>query len=109
MADFDNDGWQDVFYASGGTAPDALYINNGDGTFTDRAAEAGVARLHRGFGTAVGDYDNDGWIDLFVGSLGELESRPDVPDYNVLYRNNGDGAFSEVAERSSKRWFPRLT
>ena len=87
VADFDNDGWQDVFYASGGTAPDALYINNADGTFTDRAAEAGVARLHRGYGTAVGDYDNNGWIDLFVGSLG----------HNLLYRNNGDGTFTEVA------------
>ena len=97
VADFDNDGWQDVFYASGGTAPDALYINNRDGTFTDRAAEAGVARLHRGFGSAVGDYDSDGWIDLFVGSLGELESRTAVPDYNLLYRNDGDGTFTEVA------------
>ena len=71
VGDFNNDGWQDLFFLAGGGGPDALYLNNGDGTFSDHAQEAGLAAAHRGVGAAVGDYDGDGWLDLFVTSLGE--------------------------------------
>ena len=107
MGDFNNDGWQDLLFLAGGGGPDALYLNNGDGTFSDHAREAGLAAAHRGIGAAVGDYDGDGWLDLFVTSLGEAGA-PAVPGRHRLYRNNGIGgvtergvgvpAFAEVAE-----------
>lgn len=96
--DYDNDGWLDLYVANlvgpltlaadevaSSPAHSALYHNNGDGTFTEVSAQAGVQ--HRGWDMAPawGDYDNDGWIDLFLSSYGE----------NVLYRNNGDGTFTE--------------
>ena len=68
----------------------ALYRNNGDGTFTDTTAVAGVANQGWGFGAAVGDYDNDGWPDLHVTNFGK----------DRLYRNNGDGSFSDVTDRA---------
>ena len=90
VGDFNNDGWQDLLFLAGGGAPDALYLNNGDGTFSDHAQEAGLALAHRGIGAAVGDYDGDGWLDLFVTSLGEAGAAA-VPGRHRLYRNNGIG------------------
>ena len=74
-------------------APDALYHNNGDGTFTDVTAAAGVTdrKLYFGFQAVWEDFDNDGWPDLFVGN----DSNP-----NYLYRNKGDGTFEEIGVRS---------
>ena len=91
--DFNNDGWQDLFVLGGPGAPDKLYINNHDGTFTDHAAEWNVARTHWGFGIAVGDYDNDGFLDLYITSGGAdgLHCR------HLLYRNTGHGSFTEGA------------
>ena len=94
VGDFNRDGWQDIFLLGGGGAVDALYLNNGDGTFTDHAAAAGVAWSHRGLAAAVGDYDGDGWQDLFVTSLGASDG-PRRPGAHRLYRNLGvarDGA-----------------
>lgn len=93
--DFDRDGDQDLFVLGGSLGVDKLYVNNGDRTFTDRAAEWGVDRTHRTTGAAVGDYNNDGWLDVFITGIGT----PGVPlsARNVLYRNNGDGTFTDVA------------
>jgi hypothetical protein len=106
--DYDNDGWLDIFLVNGtrlegfpaGQEPiSRLFKNNRDGTFTDVTLKAGVA--HSGWGQAVcvGDYDNDGYDDLFVTYFGK----------NVLYRNNGDGTFTDVSANagvagSEKRW-----
>jgi hypothetical protein len=97
--DYDNDGWPDVFLPNGSTvegfpkdkAPTGhLYHNNRDGTFTDVTLQAGLARSGWGQGGCVGDYDNDGYVDLLVTYWGQ----------NVLYHNNGDGTFSDVTAKA---------
>jgi hypothetical protein len=98
--DYDNDGWLDVFVLSGtrldAAPPEAtnrLYRNNRDGTFTDVTEKAGLTRSGWGSAVTVGDYDNDGFDDLFVTCYGQ----------NVLYRNNGDGTFSDVTAKAGLR------
>ena len=89
-ADYDNDGYLDLYIANGvigDGAANVLYHNNGDGTFTNTAEVAGVANTGNSLGTAWGDYDKDGHIDLHVINYGQS---------NVLYRNNGDGTFTDV-------------
>jgi len=100
IGDFNKDGWQDIFFACGGHIPDRLYINNGDGTFTDQAASWGVERAHLGVGASAADYNNDGRLDIFVTSFGDVINGVPVPGAgkHLLYRNNGDGTFSEVAQ-----------
>ena len=88
VGDFNRDGWQDLFVLGGGGSVDALYLNRGDGTFSEQAATAGVAVSHRGLAAAVGDFDGDGWQDLFVTSLGEAGA-PRRPGAHRLYRNRG--------------------
>ena len=97
--DYDNDGWPDVFLPNGSTVegfPDGraptghLYHNNHDGTFTDVTAKAGLAHAGWGQGACAGDYDNDGYVDLFVTYWGQ----------NILYHNNGDGTFTDVTEKA---------
>ena len=84
MLDYDHDGWIDIYLVNGSTyeALDgkaepphaALFHNNHDGTFTDVAAKAGVTNGRWGYGVAVGDYDNDGWPDLYVSNFGRTAS-----------------------------------
>ena len=95
VGDFNNDGFQDIFFPVGGGSPDRLFINNGDGTFTNQAAAYGVALTHRSTAAAVADYNNDGWLDIFETSLGPASNN--APGANKLYRNNGDGTFTNVA------------
>jgi hypothetical protein len=98
VGDFNNDGWQDVYFLSGGsgTVSDKLFINNGDGTFTDHAAEWGLTGAHRGKGATVADFNNDGWLDLYVTSAGPVPGSVG-PGHHKLYRNNGDGTFTNIA------------
>ena len=95
VGDFNGDGWPDVFVPSGGTRPDFLFINDGDGTFTESAAAWGLTELHMGTGSAVGDFDGDGDQDLYVCSFGPAGTAQ--TGHNKLYRNNGDGSFTDVA------------
>jgi enediyne biosynthesis protein E4 len=100
LLDYDNDGWLDIYLVNGSTeeafrgkepAPKAMLLhNNHDGTFTDVTEKAGVANERWGFGAAVGDYDNDGWPDIYVSNYGK----------NRLYHNNHDGTFTDVAEKA---------
>ncbi len=92
--DFDNDGDQDIFLIGGSESLDRLYINDGTGNFVDEAAARGVARAHQGSGAAVGDYNNDGYLDIMVTSLGTPTVREE--GHNILYQNNGDGTFTDV-------------
>ncbi len=103
--DFDNDGWQDLFILGGWGNPDKLFINNHNGTFSERAAAWGVARNHRGMGVAVGDYDGDGWLDIFVTS----EPDPGGPTTNVLYHNNRNGTFTDVAMAAGLAFAPGMS
>ena len=95
--DYDNDGWIDILVLSGsrldGSAADAtnrLYRNNRDGTFTEVTARAGLVRNGWASGVTVGDYNNDGYEDLFITYWGQ----------NVLYRNNGNGTFTDVTKEA---------
>ena len=106
--DYDNDGWPDIFIVNGtmlegspsSVAPtNHLYHNNHDGTFTDVTEKAGLAHSGWGQGVCVGDYDNDGYEDLYVTYYGK----------NVLYHNNGNGTFSDVSSKAGvagngKQW-----
>ena len=93
--DYNRDHWPDLFLVNGGSweglatgrrgASNALFRNNRDGTFLDVTADARVQGDHWGMGAAVGDYDNDGWPDLYVCNYGA----------NTLYHNNGDGTFTD--------------
>ena len=97
--DYDNDGFLDIFLVNGGRTPGfsssasvdhALYRNNRDGTFTNVTSEAGIQENQWfGMGVAVADYDNDGFVDLFVTHFAGRD---------LLYHNDGDGRFTEVSE-----------
>ncbi len=107
MFDYDGDGRMDLYFVNGAKLDDPmpprkepdktdprfwnrLYHNNGDGTFTDVTAKAGVQGRGYGMGVAVGDYDNDGHTDLYVTNFGR----------NILYHNNGDGTFTDVTDKA---------
>jgi hypothetical protein len=92
VADFDNDGWPDVYVAND-SAPAILYHNNGNGTFTDTGVEAGCAfsidgKPQAGMGVSAGDYDHDGWLDIFKTNFSG--------DTSTLYRNTGKAIFDDV-------------
>src|SRR5258708_28980311 len=97
--DYDNDGWMDTYLVNSGNCDfftpnpplrNALYHNNRDGTFTDVTEKAGVPGGGYGMGVAVGDYDGDGWPDLFVTQYGR----------SILYHNNGNGTFTDVTDKA---------
>jgi len=97
--DYDNDGWMDIYLVNSGPCDffvpemplrNALYRNNRDGTFTDITLKAGVPGGGYGQGVAVGDYDGDGFPDIYVTQYGR----------NILYHNNGDGTFTDVTEKA---------
>lgn len=99
IVDYDRDGWPDIYFTNtptvdmalqGKTSLGALYHNNHDGTFTDVTQKSGLTRPCLAMGGAVGDYDNDGWPDLYVTCLGG----------NILYHNNGDGTFTDVTAKA---------
>src|SRR5215469_1702544 len=100
LLDYDNDGYLDIFLVNGAAIPslkkeaptywNRLYHNNHDGTFTDVTEKAGVAGAGYGMGVAVGDYDNDGWPDIFVANVTS----------NQLFHNNHDGTFSDVTAKA---------
>jgi enediyne biosynthesis protein E4 len=97
--DFDNDGWMDIYLVNSGKCDfldpnpplrNALYKNNRDGTFTDVTEKAGVGSGWYGMGAAVGDYDNDGFPDIYLTQYGR----------SILYHNNGDGTFTDITEKA---------
>ena len=100
LLDYDNDGYLDVYFVNGAAIPslkketpaywNRLYHNNRDGTFTDVTEKAGVAGAGYGMGVAVGDYDNDGWPDLYVVNV----------TGNELFHNNQDGTFTDVTAKA---------
>jgi enediyne biosynthesis protein E4 len=100
LLDYDGDGYLDVYLIGGGAIPslqketpaywNRLFHNNHDGTFTDVTEKAGLAGAGYGSGVAVGDYDNDGWPDIFVANV----------TGNQLFHNNHDGTFSDVTEKA---------
>ena len=106
LLDYDRDGFQDIYFVnsltvdllkSNGKTKSALYRNNGDGTFTDVTAKAGVGDIGWGMGVAVADYNNDGFEDLYVTCVGP----------NRLLKNNGNGTFSDVTKTAGvddQRW-----
>lgn len=100
LLDYDSDGYLDVYFVNGAAIPslkkesprywNRLFHNNGDGTFTDVTARAGLQGSGYGMGAAAGDYDNDGWPDIFLANVTE----------NQLFRNNHDGTFTDVTPKA---------
>ena len=99
--DYDNDGWQDIVVLTGrrwnntpAGATIKLYRNNRDGTFSDVTAKSGLGRGMWALGITVGDYDNDGFDDIFITGYGEY----------LLFHNNGNGTFSDVTEKAGLKF-----
>jgi hypothetical protein len=100
LFDYNNDGLLDIFFTNGAAIPslektgpqywNRLFRNNGDGTFTDVTEQAGLQGIGYSMGVAAGDYDNDGFVDLYVTGLNR----------NQLFHNNGDGTFTDVTEKA---------
>ena len=100
LLDYDGDGYLDVYLVGGASIPslikdspvywNRLFHNNHDGTFTDVTEKAGLAGAGYGSGVAVGDYDNDGWPDIFLANV----------TGNQLFHNNGDGTFTDVTDKA---------
>lgn len=86
--DFNNDGWQDIYCANDLNGGNTLFRNNGDGTFTDISASSGTNLLMANMGIAIGDYDNNGYLDLYLSNS---------PEGNKFLKNNGNETFTEVA------------
>ena len=110
-ADYNNDSHPDVlvlrgaWWGSTGRVPNSLLRNNGDGTFDDVTEEAGLLSFHPSQTASWGDYDNDGWVDLFVGNeslamSSDVQYKKDGEYPCELFHNNGDGTFTEVAAKS---------
>jgi len=101
--DFNNDGYDDIFMLSGGGIADYLFINNQDSTFTDQASQYGIDLLQYTFGASAADFNNDGYLDIFVTSFGDAANQA-VAGAHKLYMNNGPDAngqysFTNVAEQ----------
>lgn len=98
--DYNNDGLLDIFFTNGAAIPslsktgpeyyNRLFRNNGDGTFTDVTKKAGLEGIGYSMGVAAGDYDNDGFVDLYVAGV----------NHNQLFHNNGNGTFTDVTAKA---------
>ncbi|MBL9150403.1 MAG: CRTAC1 family protein [Phycisphaerae bacterium] len=97
VLDANNDGWPDLFALRGGNGADGLFLNNGDGTFSSASPRTGLIQVHAGAGCSVGDFNRDGYPDIYVTSYGNSSNNFGEIGKNRLYRNNGDGTFVEVA------------
>src|SRR5450759_2223604 len=108
LFDYDNDGYLDVYFVNGAAIPslkkdspkywNRLFHNNRDGTFTDVTEKAGVKGEGYGMGVAIGDYDNDGWPDIFLANVTR----------NQLFHNNHDGTFTDVTDKAGAVSYTQL-
>ncbi len=89
VLDYDRDGFMDIYHTTYSNQPNMLLHNNGDGTFTNTTLQAGVNYADGAHGIDVGDFNNDGWVDIYLGSYSSLNCK--------LFKNNGDGTFTNVA------------
>lgn len=96
IADFNNDGWPDIFLPRGGVGTDRLYLNNGNGTFSNVASSWAVASAHAGNGVSCADFDRDGDVDIYMTSYGTGANNLGQPGRHRLYRNDG-ASFTDVA------------
>lgn len=92
--DYNNDGFRDIILGTGGNLPEILLKNNKDGTFTNVSKIAGITSKTFSFALTFNDFNQDGWLDIYVGNYGPSPNEPGLP--NVLYQNNGDGTFTDV-------------